>query len=250
MEYLIVCPLVFLAGFIDAIAGGGGLISLPAYLIAGLPPHSAIGTNKFSACLGTTVATWHYARCGFIKWRQVAPAVVMALAGSALGARLALLVDSEIFKIIMLVILPLTACYVLRRRNLGDDRIPFSTSKTSMIASALALLIGIYDGFYGPGTGTFLMLLLTAMAHMSLKEAAGTTKAINLSTNVAALAVFLWHGVVWIPLALVASAFGIAGNYIGARYFTSKESRIARPIIIIVLSIFFIKICFELLGII
>ena len=195
MEYLIVCPLVFLAGFIDAIAGGGGLISLPAYLIAGLPPHSAIGTNKFSACLGTTVATWHYARCGFIKWRQVAPAVVMALAGSALGARLALLVDSEIFKIIMLVILPLTACYVLRRRNLGDDRIPFSTSKTSMIASALALLIGIYDGFYGPGTGTFLMLLLTAMAHMSLKEAAGTTKAINLSTNVAALAVFLWHGV-------------------------------------------------------
>ena len=250
MEYLIVCPLVFLAGFIDAIAGGGGLISLPAYLIAGLPPHSAIGTNKFSACLGTTVATWHYARCGFIKWRQVAPAVVLALAGSALGARLALLVDSEIFKIIMLVILPLTACYVLRRRNLGDDRIPFSTSKTSMIASALALLIGIYDGFYGPGTGTFLMLLLSAMAHMSLKEAAGTTKAINLSTNVAALAVFLWHGVVWIPLALVASVFGIAGNYIGARYFTSKESRIARPIIIIVLSIFFIKICFELLGII
>ncbi|MBQ1184090.1 MAG: TSUP family transporter, partial [Muribaculaceae bacterium] len=202
MEYLIVCPLVFLAGFIDAIAGGGGLISLPAYLIAGLPPHSAIGTNKFSACLGTTVATWHYARCGFIKWRQVAPAVVMALAGSALGARLALMVDSEIFKVIMLVVLPLTACYVLRRRDLGSDRTPFSTSKTSMIASTLALLIGIYDGFYGPGTGTFLMLLLTAMAHMSLNEAAGTTKAINLSTNVAALAVFLWHGVVWLPLAL------------------------------------------------
>lgn len=250
MEYLIVCPLVFLAGFIDAIAGGGGLISLPAYLIAGLPPHSAIGTNKFSACLGTTVATWHYARCGFIKWRQVAPAVVMALAGSALGARLSLMVDSEIFKVIMLVVLPLTACYVLRRRDLGGDRTPFSTSKTSMIASTLALLIGIYDGFYGPGTGTFLMLLLTAMAHMSLNEAAGTTKAINLSTNVAALAVFLWHGVVWLPLALAASVFGIAGNYIGAHYFTRKESRIARPVIIVVLSIFFIKICLELLGII
>ena len=68
IEYLIVCPLVFLAGFIDAIAGGGGLISLPAYLIAGLPPHAAIGTNKFSACLGTMVATWHYAKCGFIHW--------------------------------------------------------------------------------------------------------------------------------------------------------------------------------------
>ena len=248
MEYIIVCPLVFLAGFIDAIAGGGGLISLPAYLIAGLPPHSAIGTNKFSACLGTTVATWHYARCGFIKWRQVAPAVVMALAGSALGARLALMVNSEIFKLIMLVVLPLTACYVLRRRDLGGDRTPYSTSKTSLIASTLALLIGIYDGFYGPGTGTFLMLLLTGVAHVSLNEAAGTTKVINLSTNVAALAVFLWHGVVWLPLALAASVFGIAGNYIGARNFTRKESRIARPIIIVVLSIFFIKICLELLS--
>ena len=91
IEYLIVCPLVFLAGFIDAIAGGGGLISLPAYLIAGLPPHAAIGTNKFSACLGTTVATWHYARCGFIHWKRVLPAVVTALLGSWLGARLALL---------------------------------------------------------------------------------------------------------------------------------------------------------------
>ena len=247
MEYLIVCPLVFLAGFIDAIAGGGGLISLPAYLIAGLPPHSAIGTNKFSACLGTTVATWHYARCGFIKWRQVAPAVVMALAGSALGARLALMVDSEIFKVIMLVVLPLTACYVLRRRDLGGDRTPFSTSKTSMIASILALLIGIYDGFYGPGTGTFLMLLLTGVAHVSLNEAAGMTKVINLSTNIAAVAVFLYNGVVYFPLAIVAAVFGIAGNYIGAKYFTRKGTGFVKPVIIVVLTIFFIKVCLELL---
>ena len=218
IEYLIVCPLVFLAGFIDAIAGGGGLISLPAYLIAGLPPHAAIGTNKFSACLGTMVATWHYARCGFIHWKRVLPAVVTALGGSWLGARLALLVEADAFKIIMLVVLPLTACYVLRKKS------------------------------YGPGTGTFLMLLLTAVAHVSLNEAAGTTKVINLSTNFAALVVFLVHGVVWFPLALVAAVFGIAGNYIGANYFTSKGTGFVKPVIVIVLAIFFVKICWELIA--
>lgn len=186
IEYLIVCPLVFLAGFIDAIAGGGGLISLPAYLIAGLPPHAAIGTNKFSACLGTMVATWHYAKCGFIHWKRVLPAVVTALLGSWLGARLALLVEADAFKIVMLIILPLTACYVLRKKSLRDGKVPFSERKTVLITIFLALIIGVYDGFYGPGTGTFLMLLLTAVAHVSLNEAAGTTKVINLATNVAA----------------------------------------------------------------
>jgi uncharacterized membrane protein YfcA len=246
MEYLIVCPLVFLAGFIDAIAGGGGLISLPAYLIAGLPPHAAIGTNKFSACLGTIVATWHYARCGFIHWKRVLPAILTALAGSWFGARMALWVDADTFKIIMLVILPLTAWYVLKKKSLQTDKVPFSNARTMTIIVGLALIIGVYDGFYGPGTGTFLMLLLTALAHIDLNEAAGTTKVINLSTNLAALVVFLTHGVVWFPLALVAAVFGIAGNYIGANYFTSRGTDFVRPVIVLVLVIFFCKICFEL----
>ena len=111
----------------------------------------------------------------------------------------------------------------------------------------LGFLIGIYDGFYGPGTGTFLILLLTAVAHVSLNEAAGTTKVINLSTNRAALVVFLINGVVWFPLALVAAVFGIAGNYIGANYFTSKGTGFVKPVIVVVLTIFFIKICWELI---
>lgn len=247
IEYLIVCPLVFLAGFIDAIAGGGGLISLPAYLIAGLPPHAAIGTNKFSACMGTIVATWKFARNGFISWRHALPAVATALLGSWLGARLALSVNTEIFKLVMLIILPVTGFYVLFRKPFEAEKQPFSGRKTVFITLALALLIGIYDGFYGPGTGTFLILLLTAVAHVSLKEAAGTTKVINLSTNMAALTVFLLSGVIRFPLAWVAAAFGIAGNYIGANYFASKGTGFVKPIIVIVLSIFFIKICRDLL---
>ena len=247
IEYLIVCPLVFLAGFIDAIAGGGGWISLPAYLIAGLPPHAAIGTNKFSACLGTTVATWHFARKGIIYWKHALPAVATALTGSWLGAEIALWVDAEAFKLVMLIVLPLTGFYVLFKNPFRADKKPFSDLKTILITLVLGFLIGIYDGFYGPGTGTFLILLLTAVAHVSLNEAAGTTKVINLATNVSALVVFLINGVVWFPLALGAAVFGIAGNYIGANYFTSKGTGFVKPVIIIVLTIFFIKICWELL---
>ncbi len=106
--------------------------------------------------------------------------------------------------------------------------------------------MGVYDGFYGPGTGTFLMLLLICVARVSMEEAIGSTKVINLSTNLASLSVYLVHGKVLFPLALVAAVFGIAGNYIGARYFTRKGTGFVKPLIIFVLSIFFVKLCLEL----
>ena len=248
LEYLIVCPLVFLGGFVDAVAGGGGLISLPAYLIVGLDPIQAIGTNKFSASCGTMVATMRYSRCGYIQWRGMLPVVVMALIGSWVGARLALMVENDLFKLIMLVILPITAVFVLNKRALSKYRIPFAVRKTIAVMSILALFMGVYDGFYSPGTGTFLMLMLVCIARLKLERAVGTTKVINLSTNIASLSVFLVHGKVLFPLALVAALFGVAGNYIGAKYFTKKGSGFVKPLIIIVLSIFFVKLCCELFG--
>ena len=246
VEYLIVCPLVFLAGFVDAAAGGGGLISLPAYMIVGLNPIDAIGTNKFSASCGTLVATMRYSRCGFIHWREMVLAIIAALTGSWFGARLALMVENEIFKIIMLVILPITAIFVLNKRALSKYRCPYTTRQTKTIVTILALAMGLYDGFYGPGTGTFLMLMLVGIAHISLEQAVGTTKVINLSTNLASLSVYLVHDKVLFPLALVAAVFGIAGNYIGARHFTRKGAKFVKPIIVAVLVIFFIKLCWEL----
>ena len=246
LDYLVVCPLVFLGGFIDAVAGGGGLISLPAYMLIGLNPVDAIGTNKFSASCGTFVATMRYSRCGFIHWRELIPAIVTALIGSWFGARLALLVENDVFKIVMLVILPITAFFVLNKRTLSKYRCPYTTGKTNTIIALLALAMGLYDGFYGPGTGTFLMLMLICIARVTMQEAVGTTKVINLSTNLASLSVYLVHGKVLFPLALVAAVFGIAGNFIGARYFTRKGSGFVKPIIIVVLAIFFIKLCWEL----
>ncbi len=246
MQYLIVCPLIFLGGFVDAIAGGGGLISLPAYLIAGLPVHMSIGTNKISSAMGTTVTTVKFWKQGYIKPRLCLLCAAFALAGSAGGANLALLVDDRVFRIILLGVLPLTALYVFRSKAMdtaGKDPLP--PGKTVCVACALALLLGVYDGFYGPGTGTFLLLLLTGLAHMSLNDAAGATKVINLSTNIAALVTYLVNGQVLLPLGLTAGLFGIAGNYLGARSFTAKGSKIVKPLIGLVLSVFFVRVVYE-----
>lgn len=250
-QFLIVCPLVFLAGFVDAIAGGGGLISLPAYLFAGLPATMAVGTNKLSSSIGTTLATYRYARKGYIPWKLTLFCVIGAFIGSFIGARLQLLIDEGAFKLIMLVVLPLTAIYVFFGKGLKQDtpREPYSLVKTTLIGVAAALVIGVYDGFYGPGTGTFLILLLTGVAHMEVAKANGVSKAINLSTNVAALYVYITSGNVLFILGLVASVFSLAGNYIGTRFFAAKGMKSVRLIVMVVIAIFFVKLLFEVLGV-
>lgn len=248
IQYLIVCPLVFLAGFVDAVAGGGGLISLPAYLIAGFPVHFAIGTNKVSSAMGTTLTTVRYTKSGFIPWKQAIFCVLFALAGSACGANLALLIDDGVFKIIMLVILPLTALYVMKGKALSGEREPYSKLKTMLLSCVIAFVIGAYDGFYGPGTGTFLILLLTAAAHMPVTEANGVSKAINLATNISALVVFLINGKVIFAVGLVAGLFSIAGNWLGSSFFKKGVSKAVKPIMICVLVIFFVKVLSEVIG--
>jgi len=249
VQFLIICPLVFLGGFVDAIAGGGGLISLPAYLIAGLPVHTAIGTNKISSAMGTAVTTWKFWKQGYIQVKLAALCAVCALGGSTLGANLALLVSDHIFKIILLFILPITGFYVFRSKAIMSEQTekPFTT-RTFVIGAACAFGIGIYDGFYGPGTGTFLLLLLTGLGKMDLNHAAGTTKVINLSTNIAALVTYLINGHIWLVMGLCAGVFGIAGNWIGARSFSQKGGKIAKPVICIVLAVFFVRILWELLS--
>lgn len=245
--FLIVCPLVFLAGFIDAIAGGGGLISLPAYMLAGLPPHLAIGTNKLSSAIGTTVATAQYISKGFMLWKLAIPAIVFSLLGANIGSHLTLMVPESVFLIIMLVALPVIAIYVFTHKSLSNVVEPVVDRRVWVVVLASAFFIGMYDGFYGPGTGTFLMLLLTGAAHLTTRQAAGITKAINLSSNIMSLCVFLINGTVLLPLGLTAAVFSIAGNYLGARSFIKKGDVIARPAIIVVISIFIIKVVYELL---
>ena len=251
LHFLIICPLVFTAGFVDSIAGGGGLISLPAYLISGLPVHTSIATNKLSSSMGTLISTVRYAKSGYVSWRLAVFCVAAALIGASLGANLALLIADTLFRFLMLIILPLTALYVMRKKDLFDtaNKPVLSFPKLAAFSSAIAFMIGMYDGFYGPGTGTFLILLLTRFAHMDLQHANGLSKVINLTSNIASLTVYLISGQVIMLLGLVAGAFSILGNHLGSRSFAKRGAAIARPIILFVLLLFFARTILEFMGI-
>ena len=244
LPYLIVCPLVFLAGFVDAIGGGGGLISLPAYLLAGIPPHLAIGCNKFSSCIGTSVSTARFFRNGYVQIKLALCAAALAVGGAAIGARLSLLIQEEVLRIILLAILPVIALVVLKHKNL--DHRPYTGTlpprQVWLITLAAALVVGTYDGLYGPGTGTFLILIFVILARQDLKTAAGNTKVINLASNVSSLIVFLVSGKVLFPLSAVAAVFSIAGHYTGAGLVLKNGQKVVRPIIIGVLVLLAVKV--------
>lgn len=244
LVYLIVCPMVMLAGFIDGIAGGGGLISLPAYLIAGVPPHAALATNKMSSAMGTAVSTGRLMKHGFVPIKLSLIAATMSILGSTIGAHLALYTSDKVISRMMMVVLPIVAIYVLRNRNLGENEKTGTITgwKLILICMACALVVGTYDGFYGPGTGTFLILALTTFAKMDTRSAAGATKVMNLSSNVAALVTFLMNGQVQLMLGFVAGIFSIAGHYLGAGMVTKNGMKAVRPVVMLVLVILFIKI--------
>ena len=187
--FLIVCPMLFLAGLVDSIGGGGGLISLPAYLFAGLPAHMAVATNKLSSTCGTSLATARFFRRGLVNLRLAAPSVVTGVAGSALGARLSLAVSEDVMKYVLFAVLPLAAFVVLNRHLFRDEgkHAAVADRKTVAICVASAFVIGVYDGFYGPGTGTFLIIAFTAFAGMTVGSANAQAKVINLTTNITSL---------------------------------------------------------------
>ena len=243
-SFLIVCPMLFLAGFVDSIAGGGGLISLPAYLLAGLPVHTAIGTNKFSSAFGTTLSTVRFIRQRLVIARFAIPSVFFGFSGSAIGAKLSLLVSETVLKSLLLVVLPIAAFCVLNRRIFRpheSDNIKYDF-KTFFVVMLSAFLVGIYDGLYGPGTGTFLIIAFSVFAKFSIKRANAHTKVINLSTNIAALVVFLLNGQVLIPLGIAAAVSNMLGNYAGSGLVMTKGVKIVKPLIIFVLTLLLIKI--------
>ncbi|MFA6504682.1 MAG: TSUP family transporter [Treponemataceae bacterium] len=249
-QYLVLGVLSFAAGFIDSIAGGGGLISLPAYLSLGIPAHFALGTNKFSSSCGTSFATFRYFRHGSIDPRVAVFSVAGALIGSPIGAKLALILDERYLKIILLALLPAIAIVVLLKKNFGgtDRSDQLSMTRVAVLSGSIGFSIGMYDGFFGPGTGTFLILAFTGIIGLSLMKASGNAKIVNLSSNIGALATFLLNGKVLIVLGIVAALFNIAGNWIGSGLAIKRGSKIIRPIFVVSVCLLLAKILFDMFG--
>ena len=226
VSFLIVCPMLFLAGFVDAIGGGGGLISLPAYLFAGLPVHQAIATNKLSSSCGTALSTARFLKNGLVNLKLVLPAVAAAFAGSFLGARLSLTVSEDVMKYILLVVLPVTAFVVLNRHLFGDGGGEAKADRRTVTVCILSALI----------------IAFTVFAKMAVPAANAQAKVINLTTNITSLAVFLLSGQVVLLLGLAGAACNMAGNWLGSGLAITKGAKIVRPVILIVLALLLIKI--------
>ena len=242
--FLIVCPMLFLAGLVDAIGGGGGLISLPAYLLAGVPIHQTIATNKLSSTCGTALATVRFIREGLVNWKLAAPTIIFAMLGSSLGANLSMRMPEGAMEMGLFIVLPVVAFIVLNPKIFHDNEAKelVLDRKIYITAMVSAFVVGLYDGFYGPGTGTFLIIAFTVFAKLDIRTSNAQAKVINLTTNITSLVIFLMNGQALIILGLAAAACNMAGNYVGAGLALTKGSKITRPVIVLVLGLLFLKI--------
>ncbi len=246
---LLTCCGVFLASVMDAIAGGGGIISVPTYLIAfhGLPTYYALGTNKLSSGVGTVFSTGRFIKNGYIKWSLAIPSVALALVGSVAGTWLQHHTPDVVLKYLLLAVLPVVAVVTLRTRQWPDQPGEIDARKQAAIVWAASLVIGAYDGYYGPGTGTFLMIIFIRLAKMDTRTAGGNVKAVNLASNIGSLFTAWQAGYVLWGVGAIAAAASILGHYIGAGLAIKNGSRLVRPAVIVVLLLLVLKVLSEML---
>lgn len=245
----LVCLGVFCASFMDAIGGGGGIISVPCYLLAGVPVHFALGTNKLSSCIGTVASTVRYVKNGCADWLLAIPSIALAVIGAHFGTRLQLMVDERYLKLVLLFVLPVIAVILLKKKDLPEVRRPMGEWLRRGVVWGFSMVIGVYDGFYGPGTGTFLLLAFCYLGKIDVRTASGNVKLVNLSSNIGALATSLAAGKVLVPLGLLAAVFSTTGQYLGAGLALKNGSKIVRPVILVVLVLLAGKVLLELFGI-
>ena len=244
---LIVCPLIFLGSFVDSVAGGGGLITLPAYLMAGLKPHFAAGTNKVVAGPGSLVASIRYIRNGKIRLRVALWAALGSLIGGYIGAEIAKHLDAAVLQTLMLIALPFMAVFLALRKNFGAGRMAMvSAGKETLISLAVGLGIGLYDGIIGPGTGTLLIMAFTAFLPIDMVTASGCAKVANLASNIAAATSYISGGLVVWELAIPALCCSMLGGFCGSQYAIRGGGKRIRGMIFVVLGLLFIKFLWEL----
>ena len=222
-----------IAGFVDAIAGGGGLITVPVLLSVGVPPVAAFGTNKLQAVVGTAIAAATYWRKGFVSLKALAFAILATFIGAFLGAFVVKLIDTTLLGYTIPGALILIALYFTFAPKLTDaDR--HARLRFALFVPVMGFVIGFYDGGFGPGTGSFLTMGFVTLFGLGLTRAAGHTKVLNLTSNLGALALFIPSGdVIW-PVALVMVIGQVVGGYLGALTGIRFGAKLIRPLVVVV----------------
>ena len=233
-----------MAGAVDAVVGGGGLIQIPA-LFAIHPGESAatlFGTNKVASVFGTANATWRYARQVVMPWRTILPAAFAAFAFSYIGAAVVAWLPKDVVRPLILLLLIIAAVYTLKRKNFGLIHKPIHAGHRELVfAILLGAIIGFYDGFFGPGTGSFLIFLFVRFFGFDFLHASASAKVVNVATNLAALGYFLPHGHVLPLLAAAMALANVTGSVIGTRLALKHGSGFIRQLFLITVIVLIVK---------
>lgn len=246
LDIALLAAVAFAAGVVDAIAGGGGLLTVPALLAAGLPPHLAVATNKGQATFGAFSAMVAFWRAGMIEPRRARITFPLAFGGSLLGASLLLLVSPEVLRPVVLVLLVAVALFVALRRSPPQAEARVPPAWALPVAGAWSFLVGGYDGFFGPGTGTFLIVGFVALLGDSLARASAAAKVVNFASNVSALLLLAANGVVVWRVALPMALAQLVGGHLGAHLTVRRGDVLVRRAVLLVVLGLCVKIALDL----
>lgn len=241
-------PLLFIAGFIaglvDSIAGGGGIITLPVLLSLGFPPHLALGTNKFQASFGSFTASYYYVKKDVVELRSAVTGIIYTFIGSAVGTWVVQQVSSDVLKYIIPVLLIAIIIYTFYKPDIGEDDKKMRMNEHLFYLIA-GLSLGFYDGFFGPGTGSFWAVAFVLGLGFNLKKATGYTKVMNFTSNIISFVVFVIGGNVLYTAGFVMAVGQIAGAKIGSELVIKKGARFVRPVFITIVVLTTLKIIYD-----
>ncbi|WP_295898928.1 TSUP family transporter [uncultured Vibrio sp.] len=229
-----------IAGFIDAMAGGGGLLTLPALLSVGVPPTQALATNKLQSSFGSFSASWYFVRNGIVNLKEMRLAILCTFIGSAVGAELVQHIDAGVLTSLIPVLLLGISFYFLMAPQAGEGGGKPKLSE-SMFAFSVGTGVGFYDGFFGPGTGSIFTICFVALAQLSIVNATARTKVLNFTSNLAALLFFILAGLPIWEIGLVMAAGGFIGARMGAKVVVSKGKKYIRPLVVIMSMVMALK---------
>ena len=233
----------FFSGIIDAVCGGGGLLSMPMFMAVGFPPHVVTGTNQCSIFFGGATSLARYVKAGRIHWPTAWLAGPLAILGAFLGARLNLIMPERWLEIIMIVLLPVVTLVILMKPTFGAENHAEELTRARHLLSSLfiGIVIGGYQGFYGAGSGTFFMLGFALLCRLDLTTASGNTKYVAFCANIASASTFALSGAVVWPAVLLATVTNVAGSYLGAGLAMKKGAKVIRPMFLFVLALLFVR---------
>ena len=247
LKMFFLCIAGFVAAFVDSIAGGGGLISLPAFLLAGVSPQLSLGTNKLAATMASCTSSIKYARSGKVNYRLIKYIAPFTLVGAVLGVNIAVRINEDFLYTMVLILVLIVGVYTLCSKTAGlEDNFKGLNKRNLLAGMALAFALGFYDGFFGPGTGSFLIFGLIGIFGFNFIMAGGNARVLNFISNVTSLITFAIFGKIDYLIGLPVGVFMILGAYMGTRLAINKGSKLIKPIFVTMSLAVAVKMLYEL----